>query len=103
MSKPVRAEWASGRRKFSLALLMFWLGGAWLAVSLIIGLQAMAVPAMAKDLGKSLLLVPAWALVTIFLAFALRRSPKRRSLAVFSATWLVVGFTVLAWAVQGHA
>jgi len=103
LSEPIRAEWASGRRKFSLALLLFWLGGGWLAVSFVIGLQILAVPRMSRDLGHSALLIPAWAILSLVLAVSLRRKPASAALAAIGVVWLAFGLGGLVWFATAHA
>jgi len=104
LSEPIRAEWASGRRKFSLALLLLWFGGAWLAISVVIGLQILAVPRMAADLGRSsFFFIPSWAVIALILALSLRRKPASRAISIVAISWLLIGVIGLIWFAGAHA
>jgi hypothetical protein len=102
LSEPVRAEWASGRRKFSLALLLLWLGRFWLAVSVIVGLQIVAVPRVGTGLAQSAYLIPEWAVVSLGLAIALRRNPQNRALILSGSAWTLLGLAAVAWFVTSN-
>jgi hypothetical protein len=103
LSEPIRAEWASGRRKASLALLLLWLGGASVAVSLIIGLQALAVPRLGADFGRSAFVIPTWGVIALILAILLRRNAANWAVRSIALLWVLIGMAALAWFVQSNA
>jgi hypothetical protein len=84
-------------------LLLLWLGGAWLAVSIIVGLQVLTVPRTGMGLGQSSLLILGWAIVSIALALALRRTPAKRILIIAGGTWALIGVAGLIWLIRAHA
>jgi len=97
LSEPIRAEWASGRRKVTPALLLLWFGGASVAASLIIGLQVLAVPRLGADLGQTELVVPAWGILALVFAIVLRRNAANLLLRTIGILWLLIGIAALAW------
>jgi hypothetical protein len=80
-----------------LSLLLFWLGGASLAASLIIGLQVLAVPRLAADLGGSSLAIPGWGFVSVALALVLRRNAANRIASFLGAIWLLMALAAIGW------
>jgi len=80
-----------------VSLLLVWLGGAAVAISLIIGLQALAVPRLAADFGRPALVIPAWGVSSLVFAFVLRRNAQNRALKLFGVTWFLIGLVALAW------
>ena len=103
MSEPVRAEWASGRRKVTVALLLLWFGGASVTVSLILGLQVLAVPRLGADFGRSAFMIPAWGAVALIFALVLRRNAANLAVRAIGILWLLIGLAALVWFVQPNA
>jgi len=80
-----------------LALSLLWFGGAAVAISLIVGLQVLAVPRMGADFGREALVVPAWGLLSLLLAFLLRRKADSPPLKFLGTLWLLIGVATLVW------
>jgi hypothetical protein len=76
---------------------LLWFGGASVVVSLIIGLQVVAVPRLGADLGRSALLVPAWGVVSLLLAVITRRSAESFWVKILGSMWLLIGIAAFAW------
>ncbi len=102
MNEPIQAEWASGRRKASLSLVLLLLGCSALAASIVISLQIFAVPSFGRGLGRSSLLIPAWGLVAIGLALLTRRSDGPQYVRAVSIGWLLIAVAAFGWLSFNH-
>jgi hypothetical protein len=97
LSEPIRAEWASGRRKASIDLVLLLSGLACLMLSLVVGFQIAVEPRWGDGLGKLVILIPAWALIAVILAFVLRRRKSNLLLKSVGIIWLFAGVALLVF------
>jgi hypothetical protein len=76
--------------------LLFWLGGTAVAISLITGMQALAVPRLGEDFGRVALMFPAWGVLSLGLALLLRLDPENLILSVIGSACLLTGLAAPA-------
>jgi len=83
----------------ALALILFWFGGCTLMASLVVGLQATAVPRPFRHVGEYIA-IPVWGIAAVTLAILLRKREPGMLLRILGAIWLTSAFVLAAWAID---